>query len=182
MGCNVSHDQPDGAPELGALDSVFPYTINAVESPNMPLRKVIKSRGSFPNQEAAMRLLYLALEHIANKWTKPAQNWKAALQRFAIPLSDHAPKAEFGVNRRSMNNRKKNISGIGGSARKTPEIYRFRARIPGPGELRSLPEIPAPEFGARVASPQSRTLRSGPFSPAGFPSSSGIHWPHTDVT
>ena len=71
------------------------YTTNAVESLNMSLRKVIKTRGSFPNQEAAMKLLYLALEHIAKKWTMPVQNWKAALQRFAILLGDRIPKAEL---------------------------------------------------------------------------------------
>ena len=70
------------------------YTTNAVESLNMSLRKVIKTRGSFPNQEAAMKLLYLALEHIAKKWTKPVKDWKAALQRFAILLGDRVPKAE----------------------------------------------------------------------------------------
>ena len=67
------------------------YTTNAVESLNMSLRKVIKTRGSFPNQDAALKLLYLALEHIAKKWTMPVQNWKAALQRFAILLGDRVP-------------------------------------------------------------------------------------------
>ena len=71
------------------------YTTNAVESLNMSLRKVIKTRGSFPHQEAAMKLLYLALEHIAKKWTKPVQDWKAALQRFAILLGDRVPKGEL---------------------------------------------------------------------------------------
>ena len=71
------------------------YTTNAVESLNMSLRKVIKTRGSFPNQEAAMKLLYLALGHIAKKWTMPVQNWKAALQRFAILLGDRVPQAEL---------------------------------------------------------------------------------------
>jgi putative transposase len=46
---------------------------------NRSLRKVIKTRGSFPHQEAAMKLLYLALEHIAKKWTMPVQNWKVTL-------------------------------------------------------------------------------------------------------
>jgi len=67
------------------------YTTNAIESLNMSLRKVIKTRGSFPNQEAALKLLFLALEHIAKKWTMPVQNWKAALQRFAILLGDRVP-------------------------------------------------------------------------------------------
>jgi putative transposase len=67
------------------------YTTNAIESLNMSLRKVIKTRGSFPNPEAALKLLFLALEHIAKKWTMPVQNWKAALQRFAILLGDRVP-------------------------------------------------------------------------------------------
>ena len=68
------------------------YTTNAVESLNMSLRKVIKTRGSFPNSDAAMKLLFLALEHIAKKWTMPVQNWKGALQRFAILLGDRVPQ------------------------------------------------------------------------------------------
>lgn len=68
------------------------YTTNAIESLNMSLRKVIKTRGSFPNPEAALKLLFLALEHIAKKWTMPVQNWKAALQRFAILLGDRVPQ------------------------------------------------------------------------------------------
>jgi transposase-like protein len=60
------------------------YTTNAVESLNMSLRKVIKTRGSFPNEEAALKLLYLGLERVAKKWTRPVQDWKAALNRFAI--------------------------------------------------------------------------------------------------
>lgn len=70
------------------------YTTNAVESLNMSLRKVIKTRGSFPTEEAAHKLLYLGLTHIAKKWTKPVQDWKAALQRFAILHGDRVPKAE----------------------------------------------------------------------------------------
>jgi len=69
------------------------YTTNAVESLNRSLRKIIKTRGSFPNEEAALKLLYLALERIAQKWTLPLQNWKAALQRFAILLGDRVPTA-----------------------------------------------------------------------------------------
>lgn len=67
------------------------YTTNAVESLNMSLRKVIKTRGSFPNQEAAIKLLYLALEHIAKKWTRPVLDWKKALQRFTLMFGDRVP-------------------------------------------------------------------------------------------
>lgn len=68
------------------------YTTNAVESLNMSLRKVIKTRGSFPNEEAALKLLYLALERVAKRWTRPVQDWKAALNRFAILYEDRLPR------------------------------------------------------------------------------------------
>jgi putative transposase len=68
------------------------YTTNAVESLNMSLRKVIKTRGSFPNEEAALKLLYLALERVARKWTRPVQDWKAALNRFAILYQERLPR------------------------------------------------------------------------------------------
>jgi putative transposase len=72
------------------------YTTNAVESLNMSLRKVIKTRGSFPNEEAAMKLLFLALERVAKKWTRPVQDWKAALNRFAILYEDRLPRGILG--------------------------------------------------------------------------------------
>jgi len=59
------------------------YTTNAVESLHMTLRKVIKTRGSFPTEEAAMKLLYLAVRHISKKWG-PLPNWRQALNRFAL--------------------------------------------------------------------------------------------------
>jgi putative transposase len=55
------------------------YTTNAIESLNMSLRKVTKARGSFPNDEAVFKLLYLALRNIAKKWTMSVHDWKAAL-------------------------------------------------------------------------------------------------------
>jgi len=54
------------------------YTTNAIESLNMSLRKIIKTRGSFPNEEAALKLLYLALRNAAKRWTRPIAGWKAA--------------------------------------------------------------------------------------------------------
>ena len=71
------------------------YTTNTIESVNMSLRKIIKTRGSFPNQEAAFKLLYLALENAAKKWTMPVQNWKGALQRFSILFGDRMPNPEM---------------------------------------------------------------------------------------
>ena len=59
------------------------YTTNAVESLNMTLRKVIKTRASFPSEEAALKLLYLALKNVARKW-KPSPNWRTALNHFML--------------------------------------------------------------------------------------------------
>ena len=67
------------------------YTTNAIESLNNSLRKVIKNRGSFPSDEAAIKLLYLALRNASRKWTRPIQNWKGALNRFAIMFDDRVP-------------------------------------------------------------------------------------------
>jgi putative transposase len=60
------------------------YTTNAIESLNMSMRKIIKMRGSFPNDDAAFKLLYLALRNASKKWTMPVQNWREALNRFSI--------------------------------------------------------------------------------------------------
>lgn len=64
------------------------YTTNAIESINMSLRKVIKTRSSFPTDEAVTKLFYLALRNISKKWTMPIRDWKAALNRFSIQFED----------------------------------------------------------------------------------------------
>ena len=60
------------------------YTTNAIESLNMRLRKILKVRGHFPSDEAATKLIYLALRNITKNWTMPPREWKAALTQFAI--------------------------------------------------------------------------------------------------
>jgi len=60
------------------------YTTNAIESLNMSLRKVIKTKGAFPHDEAVFKILWLALRSISRKWTMPIRDWKSALNRFAI--------------------------------------------------------------------------------------------------
>lgn len=67
------------------------YTTNAIESLNMSLRKIIKMRGSFPNDEAAFKLLYLALRNASKKWTMPIPNWSGALNRFSILWPERLP-------------------------------------------------------------------------------------------
>lgn len=68
------------------------YTTNAVESLNMSLRKIIKTRGGFPNEEAALKLLFLALRNAAKKWTMPVQNWKQALNVFTLQWPGRVPQ------------------------------------------------------------------------------------------
>ena len=60
------------------------YTTNAIESLNRSLRKISKNRGSFPNDESALKLLYLALRNISKNWTMPIRLWKQALNQFVI--------------------------------------------------------------------------------------------------
>ena len=67
------------------------YTTNAIESINMSLRKVTKNRGSFPNDDAVVKLFFLALRNIAKKWTMPIRDWKAALNRFTILFEGRMP-------------------------------------------------------------------------------------------
>ena len=67
------------------------YTTNAIESLNMSLRKIIKNRGHFPNDDAAVKLLYLALRNAAKKWTMPARTWKHALNQFAVLFYNRFP-------------------------------------------------------------------------------------------
>lgn len=60
------------------------YTTNAIESLHMQLRKIIKTRGHFPTDEAATKLLYLALRNIIAKWRAPSIEWKAAMPHLAV--------------------------------------------------------------------------------------------------
>ncbi|MFA7268476.1 MAG: IS256 family transposase [Sterolibacterium sp.] len=68
------------------------YTTNAIESVNMSLRKLTKNRGSFPSDEALLKLFYLALRNISQKWTMPIRDWKAALNRFTIQFEERIPQ------------------------------------------------------------------------------------------
>lgn len=71
------------------------YTTNAIESLNMRLRKIIKTRGHFPSDEAATKLLYLALRNITEDWSRSVFEWKVALNQFAILYGDRlSPELE----------------------------------------------------------------------------------------
>src|SRR5579863_2245098 len=70
------------------------YTTNSVESLNRSLRKIIKVRGGFPNEKAALKLLFLALRQAAKKWTMPIRNWRDALNHFSILWPERMPGLE----------------------------------------------------------------------------------------
>jgi putative transposase len=67
------------------------YTTNAIESLNYSLRRTLKTRGSFPNDDSILKILYLAINRVAKKWTMPIRNWKAALNQFVILFGDRVP-------------------------------------------------------------------------------------------
>ena len=64
------------------------YTTNAIESLNSVIRKAIKKRKLFPTDDSAKKVVYLAIENAAKKWTMPIRNWKTALNRFMIEFED----------------------------------------------------------------------------------------------
>jgi putative transposase len=64
------------------------YTTNAIESLNSVIRKVIKKRKLFPTDDAAKKVVYLAIRDASKKWTMPIRNWKVALNRFMIEFED----------------------------------------------------------------------------------------------
>jgi putative transposase len=66
------------------------YTTNAIEALNRQLRKAIKTKGSFPNEDAARKLVYLALQNAVPAWTR-TRNWTTALLAFKIHFGDRVP-------------------------------------------------------------------------------------------
>ena len=64
------------------------YTTNAIESLNSVIRKAIKKRKLFPNDDAAKKVTYLAIQQASKKWSMPIRNWKSALNRFTIEFED----------------------------------------------------------------------------------------------
>lgn len=67
------------------------YTTNAIESLNMSVRKVTKNRGSFPNDEAMFKLLYLAFRNVSKTWCKAIPGWRLALNQFTIIYEGRMP-------------------------------------------------------------------------------------------
>ena len=67
------------------------YTTDSIESMNRGLRLIIKTRGTFPTDQAARKLLYLALLNLSRRWPRPLANWKVAINQFVIMYEDRVP-------------------------------------------------------------------------------------------
>jgi len=68
------------------------YTTNAIESLNSVIRKAINNRKIFPHDQSALKVVYLAINAAAKRWTMPIRNWKPALNRFMIEFADRMPE------------------------------------------------------------------------------------------
>jgi putative transposase len=75
------------------------YTTNAIESINARLRKIIKTRGHFPSDDAAAKLIWLALRNITADWGNAAHDWKTAMNQFAILYEERFTMAAHGGGR-----------------------------------------------------------------------------------
>ena len=67
------------------------YTTNAIESVNSVIRKFTRNRKQYPNEESALKLVYLAIHEASKKWTMPIRNWREALNHFAIIFENRLP-------------------------------------------------------------------------------------------
>ncbi len=68
------------------------YTTNAIESVNSSIRKATTRHKMLPNDEAALKVVYLAITEASKKWTMPIRNWRLALNRFTIEFGDRVAK------------------------------------------------------------------------------------------
>jgi putative transposase len=79
------------------------YTTNTIESLNMTLRKLTKNRSLLPNDEAVVRLKYLGLRNISQRWTMPIKNWSGAMNQFAILSEGRVPMNGLSSNSLTQN-------------------------------------------------------------------------------
>jgi transposase-like protein len=73
--------------DIEAPGEIMPVT-NAIESIHSQLRKIIKTRGHFPSDDAATKLIWLALRNITSDWGRAAREWREAMNQFAIAYGE----------------------------------------------------------------------------------------------
>ena len=69
------------------------YTTNAIESVNSVIRKFTRNRKLYPNEDSALKIVFMAIREASRKWTLPIRHWKQALNHFAILFEDRLPQA-----------------------------------------------------------------------------------------
>jgi putative transposase len=67
------------------------YTTNAIESVNSVIRKFTRNRKIYPNADSALKIVYMAIQEAAKRWTMPVRKWKESLNHFAILYEDRMP-------------------------------------------------------------------------------------------
>lgn len=72
------------------------YTTNAIESVNSVIRKFTRNRKIYPNEDSALKIVYMAIHQASRKWTMPIHHWKAALNHFAILYEGRLPQPQSG--------------------------------------------------------------------------------------
>ncbi len=75
-------------PPRGAQNNLHHHTTNAIESLNSQLRRSVRMRGHFPNDEAATKLIWLQLREITKDWKMPPREWAGAKAQFAVMFGD----------------------------------------------------------------------------------------------
>jgi transposase-like protein len=95
LGASLSDDRQDVAPGVGARHPVLCVSagraardLHVLERVHARVRTIIKTRGHFPTDEAATKLIWLALRNITAGWSKAAQHWRASMNQFAILYGD----------------------------------------------------------------------------------------------
>ena len=73
-------------PDIGT-ENLIPVT-NAIEALNSKLRRAVRTRDHFPSDDAAMKLLYLVLNHAADEWKRPPREWFEARTQFAVVFGE----------------------------------------------------------------------------------------------
>jgi len=69
------------------------YTTNTIEAVHRQFRKLTKNKGSFPNQDSLLKLLYMGIQNASKKWTMPIQNWSLTISQLAIFFEGRLDKA-----------------------------------------------------------------------------------------
>ena len=101
MGQQVSGHRAKLAPQLGTRHSVLriprsvrrTYTTNAIEALNSKLRRAVRTRGHFPSDDAATKLLYLVLNNAVADWKRPPREWAEAKTQFAVMFKERFVRA-----------------------------------------------------------------------------------------